>query len=196
MPFGNIYYWAHWVNANNVSVDLAEHYEKMSYRNRYYIATAHGKQCLTIPLVAGRNQRAAMKDVIISYAENWRQQHWRTIYSAYNRSPYFEYYKDELESFFLKEYESLVDFNIASIEWIKKQLSLNIEIVLLNEYQKEYSEVLDLRSLKPNETLSIQFQAYYQVFEERNDFIPNLSVLDLLFNEGKYALEYLRRCEL
>jgi len=192
LPFGNIEYWSLLSKATHVALDMAEHFEKRSFRNRYYIAAAHGIQCLSLPLLAGRNQRAAMQDVKISYAENWRQQHWRSLYSSYNRAPYFEYYKDELEDFFLQRYEQLTDFNLASFEWIKNQLGLSFETTYLTAYKKIYPDTHDIRNIKPNDKNSNRFPHYYQVFEDRNGFTANLSVLDLLFNEGRYAAEYLK----
>jgi hypothetical protein len=192
IPFANSYYWAALLKAKTVLLDPNEHYEKMSFRNRYYIATAHGEQCLSIPLKSGRNQRTAMKEVQISYAENWQQQHWRTIYSAYNRSPYFEFYKDELEQLFSKKHERLLDFNLASLEWLQQKLQLELTIEFTQHYQKDIALAADLRRMKPQIQPDISFPHYYQVFEERNGFLPNLSLLDLLFNEGRLAGKYLR----
>src|SRR5690606_2966239 len=185
-------WWKQAMNASVLLWDLAEHYEKMSFRNRYSIATAHGKHSLSIPLHKGREQRAAMKDIKLSYNENWQKQHWRTLFSAYNRSPYFEYYSPELETIFLKKQERLVDFNMATVHWVKRQLRLNTEEKFITEYRKNHEVVTDLRNLKPQDESAHSPITYHQVFEDRNGFIPHLSILDLLFNEGKYAIQYLK----
>lgn len=193
LPFPPLHWWKPVVDARKVLFDTAEHFEKMSFRNRYYIATAHGKHGLSIPLAKGREQRTAMGNVDIAHNENWQQQHWRTLFSAYNRSPYFEYYKDDLEMLFLHKYERLVDFNLATIHWVKKQLKLEFEEEISTEYQKKPEGVFDLRSLKPRDMDILPFAPYSQVFADRNGFIPHLSILDLLFNEGKYAVSFLRK---
>lgn len=194
LPFPSIYWGSRVLAASHVQFDLAEHFEKLSYRNRYYIATAHGLQCLSIPLVNGRNQRAAMGSIQISYAENWQQQHWRTIYSAYNRSPFFEYYKGTLQRLYEQHFEKLVDFNLASIHWLKKQLELNFEEQFLTSYNPNPPGVLqDLRKLSIKEQLGRKHPSYYQVFEANNGFLSNLSLLDVLFNEGRHALYYLQQ---
>ncbi len=173
-------------------LDAAEHFEKMSYRNRYYIATAHGKQCLSIPLTNGRNQRVPMKEVRIAYAEDWQQQHWRTIFSAYNRSPYFEYYKDSLLEIFQQKFDRLIDFNLATIHWLKQKLNVAFEEKLVDEYVLNFENAIDLRKIKPKDNILFSSRPYYQVFEERTGFLENLSMLDLLFNEGRNAVKYLK----
>lgn len=194
LPFPTIFWGSQVVAASQVQFDLAEHFEKLSYRNRYYIATAHGLQCLSIPLVNGRNQRAAMGDVQISYAENWQQQHWRTIFSAYNRSPFFEYYKDSLQGLYEHQYEKLVDFNLATIHWLKKQLGLNFEEQFLTSFNPSPAGVhQDLRKLSIKEQQGKKYPTYYQVFEVNNGFLSNLSLLDVLFNEGRHAVDYLQQ---
>ena len=167
----------------------------MSYRNRYYITGANGLIPLSIPLQQGREQRKRMAEVGISYAENWQVQHWRTLVSVYNRSPYFQHYEPSLQQLFEKKFELLYEFNLASVVWLINQLKADVEIKTTDVYRKEYeNDVADLRNLKPGaEKLPVkESEPYYQLFNERNGFIPNLSILDLLFSEGPYALQWLK----
>lgn len=191
VPFANLHWWKIASEATIIQLDIAEHFEKMSFRNRYYIATAHGKHCLSIPIENGRNHRVSMNQIKISYAENWQQLHWRTIYSAYNRSPYFEYFKDDLYTLYERPYETLVEFNLAGMHWLKEKLNCSFEEQAILTYQRTYENSMDTRQLQPKDETNLAFPRYHQVFQERNGFIPNLSMLDLLFNEGRYAKSYL-----
>jgi len=196
MPFPNIQWWCYVINVDKIVWDLGEHYEKMSARNRYEIATANGKLKLSIPLKNGRDQRTKMCELEISNVENWQQQHWRTLYSAYNRSPYFEHYASLLKPFFSNRFDSIRDFNITSINWVMKQIGLMMEMEFIFSYVKGDTEnVPDLRLLSNKSLLSepTEFPIYNQVFKERNGFLPNLSILDLLFSEGPYTLQFLKK---
>jgi hypothetical protein len=198
LPFPPIAWWQVVIQASSLCLDRAEHYEKMSYRNKYYIATANGKLGLSIPLEGGRNQRIAINKVHISDREKWQQQHWRTITSAYKRSPYFEFYEPTLSVLFEKKYQNLVDFSLDSIKWVMGQMQLTTEILFIDSFQKNYPDDIDLRhALKPSqEDLNGDLPLYQQVFQEHIGFLPNLSVLDLLFSEGPYALRLLKRNKL
>lgn len=193
LPFPNIYWFKQVVQAGSVLWDGKEHFEKMSYRNRYYIATASGALTLSIPIEQGRDQRAVMEDINISYREDWQKQHWRTIVSAYGRSPYFSHYEPELEPLFTTRYEKLYNYNLATIHWLLKQLRVSLEEHTTDSYQKKYEgAVADLRLLKPkDEITAAAFKPYTQVFADRTGFLTNMSMLDLLFSEGPYALQYL-----
>lgn len=194
IPFPNILWWAVVGQYDTIMFDIAEHFEKMTYRNRYAIAGANGKIQLSIPLVCGRNQRTPMADVMIYNKENWQVQHWRTLVSVYRRSPYFEHYEHSLESLYNTPFEKLTDFNLASIQWLKKQLHLSFTEEVATRYEKHYAEgTTDIRSLKPavEKKAMDNFPVYYQVFTERTGFLPNLSILDLLFSEGPYSMRWI-----
>lgn len=184
------------MEADQVCFDVAEHFEKMSYRNRFYIATAAGVHKLSLPVEGGREHKQVMGSARISYRENWQKQHWRTIYSAYNNAPYFEYYASAIEVLYSRHYGDLVGFNMAGVLWLKEQLGLKFTIETLTSYQAEYPDAIcDLRKMKPGfEDCTIcDFPLYYQVFQERTGFIPNLSLLDLLFAEGPFTLKWLQQ---
>jgi hypothetical protein len=194
IPFPNIYWWSVVLAAGNVCFDRGEHFAKMSYRNRYYITGGNGLIQLNVPLTKGREQRTAMGGVGISNKENWQVQHWRTLVSVYNRSPYFQHYELSLKEVFEREFTSLADFNLASIEWLRKQLKADIQVSFADSFQKDYGAgYIDLRHMKPGiEREPVIDAPYYQAFNERNGFLPNLSMLDLLFAEGPYAVRWLR----
>jgi hypothetical protein len=177
-----------------VCFDPAEHFEKMSYRNRYYIPGANGLINLSVPLVNGRNQRTVMKDIKIFNKDRWQVQHWRTIISVYNRSPYFDHYESSLEQLFHSEYIFLTDFNLATIHWLKEKLNVGFNEILAEAYKEQYDETItDLRDIKPGheKKTTAGFPRYVQMFSERNGFLPDLSMLDLLFSEGPYAMKWI-----
>lgn len=197
VPFPSISWWSLVISADELILDAAEHFEKMTYRNKYFIAGANGTIQLSIPLQRGRNQRAAMSNVLISNEDHWQKQHWRGIISTYKRAPFFEYYEHSLEQLFAKEFNSLIDFNRESINWLAKQLKLKLNINTAERYMREYDDAIDIRKqLKPDaEKQTLPSGFYYQMFEERNQFTPNLSMLDLLFSEGSNTVNVLKQNE-
>src|SRR6185437_14763120 len=134
IPFPNISWWTKVGEAQSVYLDKAEHFQKMTYRNRYYVSGANGLIQLSIPLVYGRNQRAAMRDIQICNKDRWQTQHWRTLVSVYKRSPYFDFYENSMSHLFQKQYDYLLDFSIASIHWLKEQAGIQFEERLIDEY--------------------------------------------------------------
>jgi hypothetical protein len=201
IPFPNIFWWCKVLQADEVVWDVQEHFEKMTFRNRYHIAGANGLLKMSIPIHGGREHKSVMGETRIANQDNWQKQHWRTIVSAYSNTPYFEFYRDSLEQLFNTSFEKLADFNLAAIHWLKQQLNIYFHEEKTEQYRKEYPDALfDLRQFQfAKETFqpssfsnSSNLPTYHQVFEERNGFIPNLSLLDLLFAEGPYALRWLR----
>jgi hypothetical protein len=188
MPFPSIAWWMAAANCETIILDKAEHFEKMSYRNKYYITGANGPITLSIPLTDGREQRKAMQDVQICNKDRWQVQHWRTLVSVYKRSPYFDFYEPDLEPLFHTTYERLIDFDLASVEWLKKQLKLKCNIEFAGSYIKNYEDAADMRNMKRSKEDTTNAPRYYQLFEERNGFLSNLSMLDLLFSEGPGAI--------
>jgi len=193
-----IAYYAHLVKHDFVLLDVNEHYVKQTYRNRCSILSPNGKLDLIIPL-QNRNKRAKMKDVKISYAENWRKVHWKSFCSAYRCSPYFEYYEDEFEPIFLKEkFEYLLDLNNALHNKIISLLDISAEQSETKSYEKEYDNVADYRTIisKKKQDSGLNFKEYIQVFGDKTGYMPNLCILDLLFNEGPNSITYLKGCSL
>lgn len=196
VPFPNLYWWSLAIDTECIMFDVSEHFEKMSYRNRYYITGANGLIQLNIPLSKGRNQRTAMKDVLIDHTDNWQQTHIRTIKSVYGRAAYYDFFMPELEGILSKEYRSIYQFSKETIHWLKKSLNIAFEEEEVNEFQAEYRGIKDIRKkFKPaaeKQAIAQEYGLYYQLFQERNGFIPNLSVLDLLFSEGPAAAAILK----
>jgi hypothetical protein len=196
IPFPNIYWWLKVVDAGSVLFDGAEHFQKMSYRNRYYISGSNGLIQLSIPLANGRDQRAAMRNIRIAYNENWQVQHWRTLVSVYSRTPYFHYYEPGLKKIFDTNFTLLTEFNLASVNWLKEQLRTNVDIQFSEVYQEWYpDDIPDLRKdFKPGleKGSATALPPYYQIFSDRTGFLPNLSMVDLLFSEGPHSLQWLK----
>jgi hypothetical protein len=156
----------------------------MSFRNRSVVAGSNGVVDLSVPLENGRNQRQLMKDVKISHLANWQVQHFRTIESCYSRSPYFEFYRDEVWELLQKKQTFLLDMNLEILNWLKKVLKFTGEISLTGGYEKNCPENMeDLRNrfLPKNRLEQNAGFKYIQVFEDRIGFQSNLSILDLLF---------------
>ncbi len=176
-----------------VYLDVYEIYRKMSFRNRCLIAGAEGIISLSIPLQDGRNQQLPIKEVLISKTENWQARHWKSIQSAYNRSPFFEFYEPELAELFKKPVTHLADWNLDCLRWVKKKLEWPVEIRLSEAaIPHRPAGINDLRhGLLPKNYYQGNSIKYRQVFEERTGFFPNLSVLDLLFNTGRQAADLL-----
>jgi len=190
LTFPRISWWAAVMGADTVIFDTTEHFQKMTDRNKYHISGANNSNKLSVPLVNGRDQRAPMHEIRIHNEERWQVQHWRTIVSVYRRTPYFEHYEDSLRLLFEDEFTHLVDFNRASIQWVKRQLKLKFEEQEATVFTKEYPpDIMDIRFLRPAHR---EFSRYHQIFEDRIGFLSDLSILDLLFSLGPGAINYLR----
>ena len=196
---GSIQYFAKFIQYPVVIIEKYEHYVKGSYRNRCYIASPNGQQMLSIPLEKGKNQHTVMKDVKISYADNWQRNHWHSLEAAYRRSPYFEFYEDKLFPFYNTPYTYLQDFTLKLTELILELIGIETELEYSDQYRRDPGlDTVDFRSkIHPNPQKTAEdslFKApeYIQVFQERNGFFPNLSIADLLFNEGPNTFTILK----
>lgn len=185
-------------NISNVEFDVYENYQKLSFRNRCIIMGANGPVTLSIPLEEGRGQRRPTREVRIANRYPWQSQHWKTIVSCYNRSPWFEFYRDDLEILYQKPVNFLVDWNLACWDWAAKKLGMAISTSLSEVYKPEVdvTKCLDFRSKILPKSIMHDFPEqviYAQVFEDRTGFVPNCSILDLLFCEGKNARTILEK---
>ncbi len=184
-------YYSAMAKADTVFLEYCEFYEKQSYRNRCNIAGANGQLALTIPVEKSRGSRMLTRDVRISEHSDWQLQHWRSIESAYNSTPFFEYYKDDLIPFYEKSWTFLWDFNTEVQTKMLELLDLQVDVRLTKEYKVDFDEnVQDVRNgIHPKKETDVgSFKTYYQVFEQRFGFIPNLSSIDLLFNMGNESI--------
>lgn len=193
IPFPPISWWMAALQEQQILIDLGEYYQKMSYRNRYYLAGPQGKQLMSIPLEAGRNQHKPMTDVRIDYKDNWQSRHWKTMVSLYGRSPFFEYFEYKIRPLYQEEkFPFLQEWNEASLSLSADLLDWNPDISTTTEYHRHYPGENDIRDKCSPLKLQGQTPQYYQVFQERTGFIPGCSVLDILFCEGKRAAILLR----
>ncbi len=175
--------------------EQCETWVKQSFRNRCQIAGGEGIIDLSIPLAGGRDQKRLTRDARVAGGWRWQAQHWKTIVSCYNRSPWFEYYRDSLEALFQQRADFLIDWNLRCFEWSLRALGMSKTIALTERYQDSYGpeEGTDWRGkIVPKHRGEWPALPYRQVFEERTGFIPNLSILDLLFCEGKEAIKYIQ----
>jgi hypothetical protein len=173
---------------NNAIIEGAENFQKQSFRNRCVILTANGKEELIVPVKHYGKTEIPIKEKEISYAENWQLKHWRSITSAYNHSPYFEYYKDEFKEIIMRKEKFLFDLNYQLLSLIVK--NLEIKLPLINEvWNRNYINTLDLRNeIHPKIGIENSSKIYMQVFINKFGFTPNLSIIDLLFNVGPDSL--------
>ena len=181
--------------ADVLVVDDVSPFVKQTYRSRAVIAAESGAQQLTIPVIHDGG-RVAMRDVRISEHGNWRHQHWNALVSAYRKSPFFEYYADDFAHFYEEKDGFLLDFNMRLHTVVSELLGLERDVRLLSAGDVDPVTAVDVRSVaEPKALAAMQCaggQPYYQVFAQRNGFIPSLSIVDLLFNTGPEGLLVLR----
>ncbi len=192
--FAPVRYFSKLAAYPEIYIEQHENFVKQTYRNRTVILGANGPISLIVPVEKGRSQKVKIKDLRIAYDEEWQRNHWRTIFSAYNSSPFFEYYADDVEMFFRKKHEFLFDFNQKITETILEILEIPIRLNLTDDFEQVPENCLNFREQISPKTHLIDpdphfiAQPYTQVFAEKFGFVPDLSILDLLFNEGPSAL--------
>jgi hypothetical protein len=184
-------------NAEKVTFEVCDNYQKQTYRNRMHIYAANGKLSLTVPVIYSQKDRQLYKDILVSDDTNWQDLHWKSIQSAYSSSPFFEFYQDDIEPLFTSKYRYLLDFNFKCLEVIYDCLQLTFEYQTTKTFDKAINGSMDFRFLVDNRKEKNQtFKPYVQVFDDKHDFIPNLSIIDLICNEGPNALMYLEAQQL
>lgn len=180
------------MQSGKVLLEAHENYTKQTYRNRCRIATTNGVETLSIPIKSNQGRKIPIRDARISQHDNWRQTHWRAITAAYRSTPFFEYYEDDFRPFYEKEWTFLWDYNMELLILVLDLLDIHPQISLTEEFQSEYSDVNDLRNkIHPKKKSVLKSKPYYQVFENKLGFLPDLSIIDLLFNMGNESILYL-----
>ena len=186
--FPSIEYFVQIAQFPHVLIEAHENYQKGSYRNRCHIATSQGVQVLSVPLKKGKNSRQNIREVAISYDTDWQKQHFQSIKTAYGSSPFWSHYAPMFEKIFQTKHVFLFDLNLEITTLIFKILKLKTEITFTNAFETIFTEGVDGRNkIIPNST-SFAGKKYAQVFEDKNGFLPNLSVLDLIFCSGNQAV--------
>ncbi|MHA4895675.1 WbqC family protein [Pedobacter sp. PWIIR3] len=177
----------------NFVLEQYEHFPKQTYRNRASVYSPNGILDLIVPVVKGANVHTVIKDVKISNEFNWQRLHWKSLESCYRNSAYFEYYEDEFAQFYNQNYTYLLDLNLDILAWLFKQLKKTAEFKFSDEYFKNPAPMVDLRTKMTvrNRADVSDAKPYFQVFDDRHGFIPNLSMADLLFNQGPQSRSFL-----
>lgn len=196
--FAPVQYYTKLLKYEEVFIEQFEHFHKQTYRNRCVILGGNGPIQLIVPVVKGRGPKVLIKDLRISYDTEWQRNHWRTIFSAYNSSPFFEYYSDEIEPFFSQKPKFLLDFNTEIHETICDLLEVENNVTLTEDFEKIPEGTVNFREIISPKNKSITDQnfepeKYTQVFSEKFGFVPNLSIIDLLFNEGPNSYSNLEK---
>ena len=181
------------VQAEKCMFEVYDNYQKQTYRTRLSIYTPEGRQDLNIPVKHKKGSKLMTKEVEIENAYNWQRIHFKSLQNFYRTSPFYEFYEDELAPIYEKQEKYLLDFLLKTQEISFEMLQLDLEIKKTTEYRVDYPKNQDFRFLEnPKLVLAQTFNKYTQVFDNKHGFIPNLSILDLLFNEGPNAISLLR----
>jgi hypothetical protein len=196
--FPSISHFAALAQSENTVFEIEDNFQKQTNRNRTYIYSPNGIQLLNIPVKHSKESHQKTKEIQIETDSDWQKQHFKSLEAAYRSSPFFEFFEDDLRPIFEKKHNFLLDLNFETLEILSKCLRMKLEYTSTTEYfhEVEPNEYKDFRALVNGKKDSSSFESYTQVFDDKYGFINNLSVLDLLFNEGKYALDYLKKQEL
>ncbi len=182
--------------SETIILEMDDNFQKQTNRNRMYIYSPNGIQLLNIPVKHTREAHQKTRDIKLETAFDWQKQHFKSLEAAYRSSPFFEYFEDAIMPVFEKKYTFLMDLNLETIEIASKCLRMPFSYEKTTEYFKENLELNDFRHFANGKKDTSDFEPYTQVFEEKHGYLNNLSILDLLFNEGRYALDYLKNQKL
>ena len=180
------------IDSKKLIFEINDNFQKQTHRNRTYIYGANGLLLLSIPVIHSQKNRKKFKDVKIAYDYDWLTQHLKSFQISYRSSPFFEYYEDKLADLYVRREKYLYDFNLRSIGVLFDMLQINLEYDFTKGYNEQYSDILDYRNNYEKLNSSFKIKEYTQVFESKHGYIENLSALDLIFNEGPNAINFLK----
>ncbi len=190
--FPSISHFVAMAQADGIVLEMGDNFQKQSNRNRTYIYSPNGIQLLNIPIKHTKERHQKIKDVRLETAFNWQKQHFKSLEAAYRTSPFFEFFEDSLMPIFTKDYTFLIDLNLETMMIVCKCLGLPFNYQETTEYFHDVADYLDCRYLVNGKKDTSVFEPYPQVFQDKFGFISNLSIIDLLCNEGRFALDYLK----
>lgn len=194
--FPSISHFVTMAQGGSWTYEMEDNFQKQTNRNRMYIYSPNGLQLLNVPIKHSKAAHQRTKDIRLETAFDWQKQHFKSLEAAYRTSPFFEYFEDAITPIFTKKHTFLMDLNLEATAIVTKCLGMKNEFGVTSEYFHEVPEFNDLRYLANGKKDTSVFAPYTQVFGDKHGFLNNLSVLDLLFNEGRFALDYLKNQKL
>ncbi|WP_366187090.1 WbqC family protein [Flavobacterium ovatum] len=190
--FPSISHFSAMVQADEIVFEVEDNFQKQTNRNRTYIYSPNGIQLLNIPIKHSKDNHQKTKEILIDSDFDWQKQHFKSLEAAYRSSPFFEHFEDDITPLFEKKHKFLLDLNFEVFEFLTKCLRIKLAFTTTTEYFHEIDSNVtkDYRFLANGKKDSSVFEPYQQVFDDKHGFINNLSVLDLIFNEGKFTIDY------
>ena len=193
--FPSISHFVAIAKADLVTFEMEDNFQKQTNRSRMYIYSPNGIQLLNVPIKHSKDKHQRIKEVKIENDFDWQKQHFKSLEAAYRTSPFFEYFEDDIRTVFEKKHTFLMDLNLETMSIVSKCLRLEFNHDETAEYFHQVDDKTDFRNLINGKKDASIFESYTQVFGDKHGFLNNLSILDLLFNEGRFALEYLKKQE-
>lgn len=196
--FPSISHYVAMEQADTILFEIEDNFQKQTNRNRAYIYSPNGLQLLNIPVKHSKESHQKTKEIVVDNDSDWQKQHFKSLETAYRSSPFFEFFEDDIRPFYEKKHKFLLDLNYESIAIVSKCLRKRVDFETTTVYLREVetTEIKDYRYLIDGKKDDSVINRYMQVFEDKHGFLNNLSILDLLFNEGKFTIDYLREQQL
>ena len=180
------------IQAEELVFEVEDNFQKQTNRNRMYIYSSNGLQFLNISVKHSLEKNQKYKDILIDNSSNWQKIHLKSLESAYKNSPFYDYFIDDILPIYQKKHKFLLDLNFETFKVVNKCLGIGLSFSKTTEYFHTVENDNDFRHLVNGKKDNTQIESYTQVFEDKHGFITNLSILDLLFNEGRHAVNYLK----